>query len=121
VQPTAFPAGGARAYRVAVAAVAALALVELLWETWLAPVRPGGSWLALKALPLLLLWPTLARGSRRRAQWMLFVLLPYFAEGVVRGASESGRHAFVAWTAAALSVLAFVALLQAFRAARAPA
>jgi uncharacterized membrane protein len=32
----------------------ALILLRLGWELWLAPLRPGGSLLALKALPLAL-------------------------------------------------------------------
>lgn len=113
-------AAPARWLRRAVTAVAALVLLQLLWELWLAPLRPGGSWLALKAMPLALLWPALARGSRKAAQGMLLLLLPYLAEGVVRGVTESGRHAFLAWAAAALSVAAFTALLLLFRAAKAP-
>ena len=111
-------APSARWLRRAVAAVAALALLELLWELWLAPLRPGGSWLALKVVPLALAWPALARGSRPAAQGMLLLLLPYFAEGVVRGVSETGRHAVLAWTATALAVAAFGALLLHFRARR---
>jgi len=111
-------AAPARWLRRAVATVAALALLEVLWELWLAPLRPGGSWLVLKAVPLALLWPALARGSSRAAQGMLLLLLPYFAEAVVRGMTETGRHALVAWTAAALSVAAFATLLLHFRAAR---
>ena len=108
-------APGAGWLRLAVATVAALTLLELLWETWLAPLKPGGSWLALKALPLALAWPGLARGSSRARQWMTLLLLPYFGEGLVRGLTESGRHAVVAWMAAALAALAFVALLTSFR------
>lgn len=104
--------------RRATATIAALALLQLLWELRLAPLRPEGSWLALKAVPLALLWPALARGSQKAAQGMLLLLLPYFAEGVVRGMTETGRHAIVAWTAAALSVVAFTALLLHFRAAK---
>ncbi|HVE53344.1 MAG TPA: DUF2069 domain-containing protein, partial [Ramlibacter sp.] len=29
-----------------------LVLLGLAWELWLAPLRPGGSWVALKVLPL---------------------------------------------------------------------
>ena len=104
-----------RLSRLAVAAVAALALLEVLWELWLAPVRQGGSWLALKALPLALMWPALARGSVRARQAMTLLLPLYFAEGVVRGISEAGRHALLAWTAAGIAAIAFVALLAAFR------
>jgi uncharacterized membrane protein len=103
----------------AVAAVTALLLLEVLWELWLAPLKPGGSWLALKALPLALLWPGLARGARRPRQWLALVLPLYVAEALVRALSESGRHALVAWTAAVIAAVACVAVLASFRAARA--
>ena len=86
------------------ALLAMLALVEICWELWLAPLKPGGSWLALKALPLVALWPGVVRSRTRALQWALLLLPWYFAEGVVRGFSESGRHALCAVTAAALSV-----------------
>jgi len=38
--------------RLAVASLLALIALCLAWELWLAPLRPGGSWLALKVLPL---------------------------------------------------------------------
>jgi len=108
----------ARWQRVTVALTAALVLLLLLWETALAPARPGGSWLAVKALPLALVWPGLARGRRKARQWMSLLLPFYFAEALVRAVTESGRHAIVAAVAAALAVAAFVALLQSFRAER---
>jgi uncharacterized membrane protein len=101
-----------------VATVAALALLLLLWELWIAPLRPGGSWLVVKVIPLAILWPALARGGKRAAQWLALLLPFYFAEAVVRAWSESGRHAAVAGVAVALAVVAFVALLASFRAAR---
>jgi uncharacterized membrane protein len=104
--------------RVSVAAVAALILLELLWELWLAPLRPGGSWLALKALPLALLWPGLARGAKRPRQWLALLLPLYGAEALVRALTESGRHALAAWTATAIIVVAFVAVLATFRTTR---
>jgi uncharacterized membrane protein len=110
----------ARWQRIGIALVAALILVELLWETVLAPVRPGGSWLALKALPLALVWPGVARG-RVRSRQIASLLLPfYFAEAIARAVTETGRHGIVAGSAAALSAAAFVALMLSFRAARAP-
>jgi uncharacterized membrane protein len=104
-----------RWHRVAVAAVAALILVDVLWELWLAPLRPGGSWLALKALPLVMLWPALARGSTRARQWLALVLPLYLIESITRAMSESGRHALIAAVATSLIVAAFVALLATFR------
>ena len=94
--------------RATVALLAALALLEICWELWLAPLKPGGSWLALKALPLIALWPGVARGRTRALQWALLLLPWYFAEGVVRGFSESGRHALCAVTASALSLATIV-------------
>jgi uncharacterized membrane protein len=100
-----------RASRFALAGLVALAVVSLLWEWLLAPLRPGGSWLILKALPLLVLLPAALRGTRRALQWLSLLLPFYLAEGIVRGFSESGRHAFVAWVAAAIAAATFVALL----------
>lgn len=110
------PAGHWR--RATVALLAALALVELSWELWLAPLRPGGSWLALKALPLLALWPAVAQERTRAWQWTLLLLPWYFAEGVVRGFSESGRHALCAATAAALALATVVSGLAYVRLAK---
>ena len=102
--------------RAAFALIVALALLLVLWETVLAPLRPGGSWLALKAVPLALLVPGLAAGRARARQWASLLLPFYFAEGVVRGLTEAGRNATVAWAAAALSLAAFAAVLATIRA-----
>jgi uncharacterized membrane protein len=101
-----------------VALLAALALVEIAWELWLAPLKPGGSWLALKALPLVALWPGVAQGRTRALQWALLLLPWYFAEGLVRGFSESGRHALCAATAAVLSLATIAAGLVYVRLAK---
>jgi uncharacterized membrane protein len=104
--------------RAAFALSLALALLLVLWETVLAPLRPGGSWLALKAVPLALLLPGLAAGRARARQWASLLLPFYFAEGVARGLTEAGRHATVALATAAVSLAAFVAVLASFRARR---
>jgi uncharacterized membrane protein len=90
--------------RTTAALLATLALLEICWELWLAPLRPGGSWLALKALPLVALWTGVARSRIRALQWTLLLLPWFFAEGVVRAFSETGRQALCAATAAALSL-----------------
>ena len=104
--------------RTTAALLATLALLEICWELWLAPLRPGGSWLALKALPLLALWPGVTRSRTRALQWALLLLPWYFAEGVVRGFSESGRHALCAATAAALSLATIASALVYVRLAK---
>ena len=97
------------------ALVAALALLEALWELKLAPLRSGGSWLALKALPLAIVWWPLAKGHRRARQVASLLLPLYFGEGIVRALSEHGRHAQLATMATALALAALVAVLMSFR------
>ena len=114
--PAPASARAARWQRWAVALVAALALFEALWELWFAPLRPGGSWLALKALPLAALWLPLARGKRRARQLASLMLPLYAGEGIVRALTEQGRHALVATIATAIALAALVAVLMSFRA-----
>lgn len=102
--------------RACVAGLIALAALSLLWESVLAPLRPGSAWLALKALPLVLLVPAVAQG-RRKPRQMLALLLPFYAaEALVRALSEPGRHAVVAAAACMLATATFAALLLWFRA-----
>lgn len=72
------------AWRVAAASWLALLALAVLWEAWLAPLRPGGSWLLLKAVPLLLPLRGLLRGDVQAIQWALLVVLLYVAEGALR-------------------------------------
>jgi uncharacterized membrane protein len=111
------PLTAARAARSTIVGLAALGLLELLWETVLAPM-PAGAWLALKAVPLAILFPGVARGERKPRQWLALLLPLYFAEALTRAMSESGRSAIVAALAAAIALATFVALLVWFRAER---
>jgi len=72
----------------AVTSLVALIALALAWELWLAPLRPGGSWLSLKALPLLAPLRGLLHGRRYTFQWTPLLALAYFTEGVVRAWSE---------------------------------
>lgn len=96
--------------RITVAALAALALLEILWSVLLAPL-PGAWWLALKAVPLFILLPGVARGARKPRQWLALLTPFYFAEALVRAITEPGRHALVAGLATALSLAVFVGVL----------
>jgi uncharacterized membrane protein len=84
----------------------ALIALSVAWELWLAPLRPGGSALALKAIPLLFA----LRGTFHRnvytMQWASMLVLLYFAEGVVRGMTDGGLSARLGWFEA-LTALAF--------------
>jgi uncharacterized membrane protein len=89
----------------------ALAVLCLAWELWLAPLRPGGSWIALKALPLALALPGVIAGRRYTYQWSGMLVLAYFAEGATRGWSERGGAQLLALAEVALSILLFAALI----------
>ena len=104
--------------RATIAGLLALVALEILWEIALAPLRPGAGWLALKALPLVVLLPGTMRGARRPRQWLALLLPFYAAEAIVRAWSESGRHAAVAATVAIVAIATFVALLAWFRTKR---
>ena len=92
-------------------AVLALIGVLLLWELWLAPIRPGGSWLALKALPLCAALPGLFTRRNYTRQWLSLLLPLYVAEGVVRAWSETGRVRAFAAAEIVLALLAFALIL----------
>ncbi|TAK66518.1 MAG: DUF2069 domain-containing protein [Betaproteobacteria bacterium] len=83
----------------------------LSWELWLAPLRPGGSWMALKALPLLLPLLGILRGKRYTYQWASMLILAYFAEGVVRAAGDNGTAPALALVEALLALVFFVSAI----------
>ena len=95
----------------AFASLAALLLVCLAWELWLAPLRPGGSLLALKAVPLALPLAGIFAGRRYTYQWSSLLVLAYFAEGIVRAWSERGASRGLAAAEVFLSILSFTALV----------
>lgn len=94
---------------IAVASLLALILLGLLWELWLAPLRPGGSWLALKVLPLCIPLAGLLRRRMYTYRWTSLLVWPYFAEGVVRATSESGPAVPLAALEVALALSLFIA------------
>ncbi len=109
----------ARGSRLAAAAsLCALALLCLAWELWLAPLRPGGSWLALKALPLLWIAPGIVRGRIYTYRASTMLILAYFAEGIVRAWSEQGLNAGLAGAEILLSGVFFGAAISHVRAGR---
>ncbi|MEN9880109.1 MAG: hypothetical protein RIQ55_755 [Pseudomonadota bacterium] len=101
-----------RRYRwVAVIACVALIILSLAWERWLAPLRPGGSWLMLKALPLLLPLPGLLKGKRYVYQWSSMLILLYLCEGLVRATSDTGLNQILGAVETMLATVYFVSVL----------
>jgi uncharacterized membrane protein len=109
-----------RGWRITAAAcLYALLLLCLVWELWLVPLRPGGSWLALKALPLLWIAPGITRGRMYTYRASTMLILAYFTEGVVRAWSDGGMSANLAVAEIVLSVVFFGAAIAWVRASRA--
>jgi uncharacterized membrane protein len=100
------------------ACFAALSVLCIAWELWLAPLRPGGSMLVLKAVPLMLGAARMATGRLRAFQWWSMLILAYLAEGLVRAMSDRGPGAYLGWIEAALAAIAFGAILGYVRARR---
>lgn len=106
------------AWIAACALLIALILLGLAWELVLAPVRPGGSWLVLKVLPLLLPLFGVLRAKRYTLQWSTLLVWLYAAEGAARAWTDSGRSAQLAALELALSVAYFVAAVAYLKATR---
>jgi uncharacterized membrane protein len=86
----------------------ALIFLCLAWEAMLAPLKPGGSLLILKAVPLLLPLFGILKGRRYTYQWACMFILLYFTEGTVRAWSDTGLSAKLALAEVVLSLIFFV-------------
>ncbi len=96
----------------------ALVLLTLAWEIWLAPLRPGGSWLVLKAVPLTFALSGMLYARPYTYQWVSLLVLAYFAEGIIRAWSETGLSRILAAIQVLLAVLLFLFAVMSARAAR---
>jgi uncharacterized membrane protein len=75
----------------------------------MAPIRPGGSWLAVKVLPLCFPLAGLLRNRMYTYRWVSLVVWIYFTEGVVRAYSDRGLSAHLALAEVVLCLLLFAA------------
>ncbi|HVE06192.1 MAG TPA: DUF2069 domain-containing protein [Paraburkholderia sp.] len=96
---------------VALAALLLLIALSIGWEWRLAPLRPGGSLLVLKALPLLLALRGVWRRHLYTLQWASMLILLYLMEGIVRGMSDRGLSARLGWLEALLAAAFFASAL----------
>lgn len=106
------------AYTLSAGSLIALFLLCLAWELWLAPIRPGGSWLALKALPLLAPLPGILKGRLYTYRWSSLFIWPYVTEGLVRAWSDLGLSAKLARLELALALLFLLAVVAYIRQSR---
>jgi uncharacterized membrane protein len=103
----------------AVFCLTALIALCVAWELWLAPLRPGGSWLVLKAVPLLA--PLFGILHRRlyTFRWSAMLALAYLVEGTVRVYAESGWSSALAAIETVLALVFFASAVMFVRASMA--
>ncbi|MGE8365629.1 DUF2069 domain-containing protein [Cupriavidus basilensis] len=94
-------------YWLSAGSLIALILLCIAWEWFLAPLRPGGSWLILKFLPLLLPLRGVLTRNRYTMQWSSMLILLFFTEGIVRATSDRPPSSTLAWVEVALTLLFF--------------
>ena len=92
-----------------VASLLGLIVLGLAWELVLAPVRPGGSLLALKVLPLCLPLIGLLKNRMYTHRWVTLMIWFYFTEGVVRAYSDRPPSNYLAMIEIALCLSLFTA------------
>ena len=95
-------------YSGAIGSLIALIALCVAWELVLAPLRPGGSWMVLKVLPLLLPLRGILKRNLYTMQWSSMLILLYFMEGIVRATSDTGLSALLGWIEVALSSVFFL-------------
>jgi len=91
----------------AVTSLVVLCVWLLCWEIVIAPLHPGGSLLALKALPLLLPLRGVIKRDLYTLQWSSMVILIYFIEGVVRAWSDATQLSRIMALGEALLVVSY--------------
>lgn len=106
------------AWLAAAGCLVALIFLALAWELVLAPLRPGGSWLVLKVLPLLLPLFGVLNARRYTLQWSTLLIWLYAAEGAVRMYTDSGPGPALAAIELALALGYFGSAVAYLRATR---
>jgi uncharacterized membrane protein len=93
----------------AVGSLLGLIALGLAWELTLVPIRPGGSWLALKVIPLCIPLAGLLKNRMYTYRWVSLVVWLYFTEGVVRAWSDRAPGNYLAMLEIALCLVLFTA------------
>ena len=93
----------------AVGSLLGLIVLGLLWELWLAPIRPGGSLLVLKVLPLCIPLAGLLKNRMFTYRWVSLFVWLYFIEGVVRAWGDKAPSNYLAMIEVVLCVILFTA------------
>ena len=93
----------------AVGSVVGLIVLGVAWELVLAPIKPGGSLLALKVLPLCFPLAGLLKNRMYTYRWVSLMVWIYFTEGVVRAWSDRPPGNYLGLIEVLLCLVLFVA------------
>jgi uncharacterized membrane protein len=93
----------------AVSCLMGLIVLGLAWELWLAPLRAGGTLLALKVLPLCFPLTGLLKNRMYTYRWLSLMIWLYFTEGVVRAWGDVSPSNYFAMAEVMLCVVLFIA------------
>ena len=93
----------------ALGSLGGLIVLGLAWEMWLAPIRPGGSLLALKVLPLCIPLAGILKNRMYTYRWVSLMVWIYFTEGATRAWSERPPGNYLAMLEVLLCLLLFTA------------
>ena len=105
-------------YLAACISLVTLIFVCLSWELRLAPLQSGGSWLALKCLPLLAPLFGILHGRLYTYRWASMLILVYFIEGVLRLSTDTGASRWLGALELLLSLVFFCSAIAYVRGAR---
>ena len=105
--------------------IASTSLIGLIflclgWELWWAPLKPGGSWLVLKAVFLLAPLFGILRGKRYTYKWLSLFVQFYILEGLTRATSDHGLSQQLAIGESILAIILFITVILYVRATRPP-
>jgi uncharacterized membrane protein len=98
----------------------ALIFLCLAWEGWLAPLKPGGSWMVLKGAFLLVPLFGILRGKRYTYKWLSLFIQFYLMEGLLRATSDHGLIQQLAIGETILATTLFILTILFVRATRGP-
>ena len=102
------------------ASLIALIFLCLGWELWWSPLKPGGSWLVLKAVFLLAPLFGILRGKRYTYKWLSLFVQFYILEGLTRATSDHGLSQQLAIGESILAIILFITVILYVRATRPP-
>ena len=93
----------------AVGSLLGMIVLGLAWELWLAPLRPGGSLLVLKVLPLCIPLAGILKNKMYTYRWVSLMVWLYFTEGAVRAYSDKAPSNYYAMVQVLLCCTLFAA------------